>query len=86
LELFDHYDRGHRGDPKKASLFDNATKVFDVTPHIGTEIHGIQLSQLTETQKDDLALLVAERGVLFFRDQDIKVDQGLEFGKSFGPL
>ncbi|KAI8344679.1 hypothetical protein BC941DRAFT_409339 [Chlamydoabsidia padenii] len=86
LEPFEHKDRGLRGDPKKASLYDNATKIFDVTPHIGTEIHGIQLSQLTETQKDDLALLVAERGVLIFRDQDINVDQGLEFAKSFGPL
>ncbi|CAO3587749.1 unnamed protein product [Absidia cylindrospora] len=86
LEPFEHYDRGQRGDSKKASLYDNASKVFDVTPHIGTEIHGIQLSQLTDTQKDDLALLVAERGVLFFRDQDIKVDQGLEFAKSYGPL
>jgi sulfonate dioxygenase len=86
LEPFEHKDRGLRGDPKKASIYDNATKIFDVTPHIGTEIHGIQLSQLTETQKDDLALLVAERGVLVFRDQDINVDQGLEFGKSFGPL
>ncbi|KAI8341342.1 hypothetical protein BC941DRAFT_467390 [Chlamydoabsidia padenii] len=86
LEPFEHKDRGLRGDPKKASLYDNATKAFDVTPHIGTEIHGIQLSQLSETQKDDLALLVAERGVVFFRDQDINVDQGIEFGKSFGPL
>ncbi|KAI9301883.1 hypothetical protein BJ944DRAFT_168303 [Cunninghamella echinulata] len=86
IEPFEHFDRGVRGDPKKASIYDNAESVFDVTPHIGTEIRGLQLSQLTEQQKDDLALLVAERGVLFFRDQDINVDQGLEFAQSFGPL
>lgn len=57
-----------------------------MTPHIGTEIHGLQLSQLTNQQKDDLALLVAERGVVFFRDQDIDVYQAREFGKHFGPL
>ncbi|EIE81745.1 hypothetical protein G6F46_002204 [Rhizopus delemar] len=83
---FEHQDPGHRGDTNKVSLFKNATKVFDVTPHIGTEIHGLQLSQLTNQQKDDLALLVAERGVVFFRDQDIDVYQAREFGKHFGPL
>ncbi|KAI9283274.1 hypothetical protein BY458DRAFT_486112 [Sporodiniella umbellata] len=83
---FEHHDPGHRADPNKASLLKGATKVFDVTPHIGTEIHGVQLSQLTSQQKDDLALLVAERGVVFFRDQDIDVYQGREFGKHFGPL
>ncbi|KAI9283276.1 hypothetical protein BY458DRAFT_486113 [Sporodiniella umbellata] len=86
LGEFEHHDPGHRADPNKASLLKGATKVFDVTPHIGTEIHGVQLSQLTSQQKDDLALLVAERGVVFFRDQDIDVYQGREFGKHFGPL
>ncbi|GAA5809523.1 hypothetical protein MFLAVUS_002932 [Mucor flavus] len=70
----------------KASLFDNAEKIFDLTPNIGTEVHGLQLSALNDTQKDDLALLVAERGVVFFRDQDIDVYQGREFAKHFGPL
>ncbi|KAL0083598.1 hypothetical protein J3Q64DRAFT_1814677 [Phycomyces blakesleeanus] len=86
LKAFKHVDPAHRGDPKKASLFNNAKKIYDLTPHIGTEIEGLQLSQLNDTQKDDLALLVAERGVVFFRDQDIDVYQGIEFGKHFGPL
>ncbi|KAI8643138.1 hypothetical protein BD408DRAFT_158648 [Parasitella parasitica] len=86
LELFDHQDPGHRGDPAKASLFKSAEKVFDLTPHIGTEIHGLQLNALSDTQKDDLALLVAERGVVFFRDQDIDVYQAREWAKHFGPL
>ncbi|KAG2204694.1 hypothetical protein INT47_011990 [Mucor saturninus] len=85
LELFEHKDPGHRADPTKASILKNAEKVFDLTPHIGTEIHGLQLSALTDTQKDDLALLVAERGVVFFRDQDIDVYQGVEFIKHYGP-
>jgi alpha-ketoglutarate-dependent taurine dioxygenase len=57
-----------------------------LTPNIGTEIHGIQLSQLTDQQKNDLSLLVAERGVVFFRDQDINPYQGRELGNYFGPL
>lgn len=47
------------------------------------------MSQLTDTQKDELALLLAERGVVVFRDQDFK-DVGPEkqkaFGQYFGPL
>ncbi|KAI9012490.1 hypothetical protein CLU79DRAFT_722257 [Phycomyces nitens] len=86
LKPFDHSDPGHRADSKKASLYDNATKVFDLTPGIGTEIHGLQLSKLTDQQKNDLALLVAERGVVFFRDQDLTPHQGRKFGEYFGPL
>ncbi|KAI9025087.1 hypothetical protein CLU79DRAFT_834204 [Phycomyces nitens] len=86
LVPFKHVDAGHRGDPKKASLFEKAEKVFDLTPNIGTEIHGVQLSQLTNQQKDDLALLIAERGVVFFKKQDINIVQGEELGKHFGPL
>ena len=86
LEAFEHNDPGKLGDPKKASLFENAEKVINLTPSIGTEIHGIQLSQLNDQQKNDLALLAAERGVVFFRDQDIDAYQGVELGKYFGRL
>ncbi|GAN04498.1 tfdA family taurine dioxygenase [Mucor ambiguus] len=86
LPVFEHKDVGHLADPKKASLFDNATKVFDLTPNIGTEIHGIQLNQLTDQQKNDLGLLIAERGVVFFRDQKINPYEGKELGSYYGPL
>jgi sulfonate dioxygenase len=63
-----------------------ATKL---TPVIGTEIRGLQLSELNDSQKDELALLLAERGVVIFRGQDFK-DIGVErqkaFGHYFGPL
>ncbi|KAK4517174.1 uncharacterized protein ATC70_000506 [Mucor velutinosus] len=86
LEAFEHDDPGKRADPKKASLYDNATKIFDMTPVLGTTIEGLQLSQLTDQQKSDLALLAAERGVVFFPNQDIDPYQGVEFGKYFGRL
>ncbi|KAI8372942.1 uncharacterized protein BYT42DRAFT_594807 [Radiomyces spectabilis] len=84
LESFEHHDPGHKADPAKNSLYNNAEKIFDLTPHIGTEVHGLQLSQLTDQQKNDLALLVAERGVVFFRNQDITPHQGVELGRYFG--
>jgi sulfonate dioxygenase len=36
-------------------------------PDIGTEVRGVQLSQLTYQQKDQLALYAAERGIVVFR-------------------
>jgi sulfonate dioxygenase len=53
-------DRAFFADSTKASLLSQASSVEDVTPHIGTELKGVQLSKLTDAQKDELALLVAE--------------------------
>ena len=53
-------DRAFFADPAKASLFAQTSAVEEITPHIGTELKGIQLSKLTNPQKDELALLVAE--------------------------
>ncbi|KAH8778932.1 hypothetical protein BGZ57DRAFT_1015910 [Hyaloscypha finlandica] len=58
-------------------------EVTKLTPRIGTEIKGVQLSELTDIQKDELALLIAERGVVVFRGQDFK-DIGVEKQKVFG--
>ncbi|KAL7893817.1 putative alpha-ketoglutarate-dependent sulfonate dioxygenase [Trichoderma sp. SZMC 28014] len=77
-------DRAFFADPSKASLLGLATAVEEVTPYIGTELKGVQLSKLTDQQKDELALLVAERGVVFFRDQDITLDQQHELASYYG--
>lgn len=53
-------DRAFFADPKKTSLLASTSAVEDLTPYIGTELKGIQISQLTGAQKDELALLVAE--------------------------
>ncbi|GAP82437.2 putative alpha-ketoglutarate-dependent sulfonate dioxygenase [Rosellinia necatrix] len=79
-----HEDAGARADKSKSALFAAATKVTDLTTHIGTEIEGLQLKDLTDRQKDELALLIAERSVVFFRDQDISPQQQLELGKYYG--
>lgn len=66
-----------------------ALKVTKLTPVIGTEIRGLQLSELNDRQKDELALLIAERGVVVFRDQDFKdigPERQKEFARYFGPL
>ena len=79
-------DRALFADPTKAALLAEASAVEEVTPYIGTELKGIQLSKLTDAQKDELALLVAERGVVFLRDQDITLDQQHELASYYGKV
>lgn len=92
IQPFDFIDRGSKADKAKPYLLDTKdpnVQVTKLTPRIGTEIRGLQLSQLTDTQKDELALLIAERGVVVFREQDFKdigVTKQKEFGQYFGPL
>lgn len=79
-----------RADPDKTALLSAPGATFaEITPAIGTEVHGLQLSGLTSQQRDELALLAAERGVVVFRDQDfadIGKERQKEFGAHFGPL
>ena len=77
-------DRAFFADPEKKALFSAVKQVRHLTPYIGTELVGVQLSQLNDAQKDELALLVAERGVVFFRDQDLTTEGQHEFTKHFG--
>ncbi|KAJ3952479.1 hypothetical protein N0V92_011072 [Colletotrichum tropicale] len=92
LQPFEFNDRGLVANKEKLNLFpkDKSTiKATKLTPVIGTEIRGLQLSQLDDRQKDELALLIAERGVVIFRDQDFKdisIEKQKEFGSYFGPL
>ncbi|OJJ44960.1 hypothetical protein ASPZODRAFT_144283 [Penicilliopsis zonata CBS 506.65] len=87
IESLPYEDKGLRGDPKFRNLLRDATDVFDYTPKIGTEVHGVNLAKLTHAQKDDLARLIAVRGVVFFRDQDeFDIEAQRELGRYFGTL
>jgi sulfonate dioxygenase len=44
--------------------------VNDITANIGAEITGVQLSKLDKAGKDQLALFVAQKKVVAFRNQD----------------
>ncbi|EJT96793.1 TauD-domain-containing protein [Dacryopinax primogenitus] len=88
-EIFEHHDPGLRADPRKPHLINPNTTTRDISPYIGTELLGIQLSQLTSEGLDELALLVAQRKLVVLRDQDFK-DIGFEkqiaIAKHFGPI
>jgi sulfonate dioxygenase len=62
-------------------------QIEDMTPATGSAIKGVQLSQLSAKGKDQLALLVARRKVVVFRDQDfadLPIDKALDWGGYFG--
>lgn len=85
-EPWKHNDAGARADKSKSALLSAATKVTHLTGHIGTEIEGLQLKDLNDQQKDELALLIAERSVVFFRDQDLSPQQQKKLGEHYGKI
>ncbi|CAG8384396.1 unnamed protein product [Penicillium salamii] len=87
LEPFAHTEHGKNADPSFKDLLVEGSKIHKVTPTIGSEVTGVQLSGLTSAGKDQLALLVAQRKVVAFRDQDfadLPIADALEFGGYFG--
>ncbi|KAI5820937.1 hypothetical protein BZA77DRAFT_51109 [Pyronema omphalodes] len=87
LEEVPYEDKGKLGDVNYKNLLANATDCFDYHPKIGTEVHGVSLKTLTDAQKNDLARLIAYRGVVIFRDQhDFTVEDQLNLGRYFGTL
>ncbi|KAF4028513.1 TfdA family Taurine catabolism dioxygenase TauD [Phytophthora infestans] len=80
-----YVDRALKADPSFKNLLADAT-VTHLEPKIGTEISNLQLHELTDSQKDELALLVAQRAVVFFRDQKISIEDQLALGRYYGPL
>jgi len=47
---------------------------------------GLQLKDLTDKQKDELGLLIAERSVVFFRDQDLSPQEQRSLGEYYGEV
>ncbi|KAM5346320.1 hypothetical protein ACJ41O_009325 [Fusarium nematophilum] len=89
VPLFEAEEPGLRADPAKPSLLKAGATVTDITPRIGTEIRGVQISKLSGEGLDEVALLAAERGVLVFRDQDfadVGFDRQREIVRHYGPL
>lgn len=78
-------DKGHLGDATFKNLFPEGKKIstVDLSPNFGTEIEGVQLSELDDAGKNDLALYLETRGLAVFRDQDFR-DKGPDFAKKFG--
>ena len=89
LKPFTHVDHGKDADPSFKNLLPSGSKIANITSSIGAEVWGTQLSSLSDAGKDELALLVAQKKVVAFRDQDfasLPIEKALEFGRYFGRL
>ncbi|KAH8602038.1 putative alpha-ketoglutarate-dependent sulfonate dioxygenase [Bisporella sp. PMI_857] len=89
LKPFEHRDHGLDADASYPDLLTKGVVTNDLTPTIGTEVTGVQLSKLSAAGKDQLARLVAERKVVAFRDQDfadLSISEALDYGRYYGPL
>jgi hypothetical protein len=66
----------------------NSYKKFNHTPTIGLEIPDLQLTDILndDTKLRDLAILVSQRGVVFFRNQKIDSDDQKVLGQKLGEL
>jgi len=60
LSPFEHVDPGFRalGCENPRAFLNNASKVTDLTPNLGTEVLGLNLTELDGAGKDQLALEV----------------------------
>jgi taurine dioxygenase len=62
-------------------------QVQKLTPHIGAEIAGADLSRpLDERTFKEIHAALVDNGVIFFRDQHLTPDQQKDFGRLFGEL
>ncbi|KAF1808374.1 alpha-ketoglutarate-dependent taurine dioxygenase [Eremomyces bilateralis CBS 781.70] len=89
LEPFEHIEKGKGADPTFKDLLTEGFKLQHLTPTTGSEVSGVQLSKLSDAGKDQLALLVAQRKVVAFRNQDLAdlpPQEAVALGSHFGPL
>ena len=63
-----------------------AVQVTPSTPLIGAEIGNVDLSSLGDSDFGEVKKAFLEHQVLFFKDQDLTVEQHMEFGRRFGEL
>lgn len=63
-----------------------AAERADLSRHVGTELRGISLLDITDADVVSITRLLAERGVLVFRDQRMTLEQQIAMGRRFGKL
>ncbi|EJT97934.1 TauD-domain-containing protein [Dacryopinax primogenitus] len=79
-------DKGLLADPEMKALLGAATHRDDLTPALGTVLDGIDIRQLSDDQKNELALLTAQRGVVVFHKQEATIHEMIKLAEYFGPL
>ena len=89
LEPFAHIDPGMRAlererEGKDPLEFLAGAQISPLTPALGDEVDGVDLCSLDSNGRDQLALQVARRGLLVFRNQEKFLSKNAEWFKSWG--
>lgn len=61
-------------------------QIDPLTPVIGAQVNNVDLAKMKDNEFDSLKDAFLEHQVLFFRDQDLSVEEHIEFGARFGEL
>jgi taurine dioxygenase len=75
----------HTTDAPITNIFQSARRQ-DLSRHVGTELRGISLLDISDADVASITHLLAERGVLVFRDQQMSLEQQIAMGRRFGKL
>jgi len=68
-------------------MLNNAIDVRPAGSAVGAEISGVDLSQpLTDSARETLRRTLADRGVVFFRDQTLTPEQHIRLARQFGEI
>lgn len=88
LEPFEHVDPGQRAlklaNPR--AIFEaDGVKTAHITPVVGSEVWGLKLHELDASGRDQVALEVARRGVIAFKDQEFG-EQSFDWLREWGSV
>ncbi|KAK4458541.1 alpha-ketoglutarate-dependent sulfonate dioxygenase, partial [Cladorrhinum samala] len=88
LQVTSHSSASRLAGPLTYSGSLDSYEHFDVTGVIGREFPTLQLSEILhdDAKIRDLAILVSQRGVVFFRNQDLNIDDQKILGQRLGEL
>ena len=59
--------------------------IEQITGACGAEISGVNLARLSNSEFDSIHTALLDHGVVFFRDQNISLDEQVAFAGRFGP-
>ena len=83
LTEFEYHDPAKRAIETKPHLLLPGVIVRDVTPKMGTILANVKLNNLSDSAKDELALLICERKVVVLRGQKEFLQSGPQIQQDF---
>ncbi|KAL7421489.1 hypothetical protein Q5752_004376 [Cryptotrichosporon argae] len=94
IEPFEQHDRACDADPALPVFYNDHVTVEPITPFLGVKVTGLDLASLDSAGLDQLALLTAQKGMVFFASndkvkqtyRDVPMKRKLDISRYFGPL